>query len=201
MPSLDYILGKSKTSSDIVTQKELQINKILYIYITCWRLGLDVVAVMKKINITLRAAVLTLSACGDKAADSKETVPETTVAAATQAENTTQTASTSPATQPPAQKQEPGTTNTQQRQADNDSEAHNAQSSAANNAGETSHGSYQNSSGGNSGKSSAGASSSNSDKTSGSSSPEVPAATVVIDDGDREIVIEQGENELPFIPN
>ena len=57
------------------------------------------------------------------------------------------------------------------------------------------------SSGGNSGKSSAGASSSNSDKTSGSSSPEVPAATVVIDSGDREIVIEQGENELPFIPN
>ena len=115
------------------------------------------------------AAVLTLSACGDKATDSKETLPAATVATATQS--------------------------------DNDSKANNAQSSTAVNAGETSRGSYQSSSGGHSGKSSAGASSSNSDKTSGSSSPEVPAATVVIDSGDREIVIEQGENELPFIPN
>ena len=153
------------------------------------------------IFLVAAAAVLTLSACGDKATDSKETLPAATVATATQAENTTQTASTAPATQPPVQKQETGTANSQQRQSDNDSKANNAQSSAANNAGETSRGSYQSSSGGNSGKSSAGASSSNSDKTSGSSSPEVPAATVVIDSGDREIVIEQGENELPFIPN
>lgn len=153
------------------------------------------------IFLAAAAAVLTLSACGDKATDSKETLPAATVATATQAADTTQIVSTAPATQPPVQKQETGTTNAQQRQADNDSKANNAQSSAANNAGETSRGSYQSSSGGNSGKSSAGASSSNSDKTSGSSSPEVPAATVVIDSGDREIVIEQGENELPFIPN
>ena len=153
------------------------------------------------IFLAAAAAVLTLSACGDKATDSKETLPAATVATATQAADTTQIVSTAPATQPPVQKQETGTTNAQQRQADNDSKANNAQSSAADNAGETSRGSYQSSSGGNSGKSSAGASSSNSDKTSGSSSPEVPAATVVIDSGDREIVIEQGENELPFIPN
>ena len=94
------------------------------------------------IFLAAAAAVLTLSACGDKTTDSKETLPSATVATATQAADTTQIASTAPATQPSTQKQEPGTTNAQQRQADNDSEANDAQSSAADYAGETSRGSY-----------------------------------------------------------
>ena len=136
------------------------------------------------IFLAAAAAVLTLSACGDKATDSKETLPAATVATATQAADTTQIVSTAPATQPPVQKQETGTTNAQQRQADNDSKANNAQSSAADNAGETSRGSYQSSSG-----------------NSTNSSSQTPGSTVVINDGKNEIVLEQGENELPFIPS
>lgn len=136
------------------------------------------------IFLAAAAAVLTLSACGDKATDSKETLPAATVATATQAENTTQTASTAPATQPPVQKRETGTANSRQHQSDNDSEANNAQSSTAVNADETSHGYYQSSSG-----------------NSTNSSSQTPGSTVVIHDGENEIVLEQGENELPFIPN
>ena len=138
------------------------------------------------------AAVFVLSACGDKTADNKETTAPATTIAVTQATTASQMETAAPATE--TQKQESSATDTQNSQADSGSEKSNPQNS-------NSSGNQQSSSDESSSKASSGHSSGTSDKSSADSSSSAPASTIVIDNGEKEIVIEQGENELPFIPN